>query len=122
MTELALSVVATAVLTSLLTLGLAYYLFNKRLKQRFEQELTEAIERLKAEVGPEIEARVKKGVIEGFKSLPSREILRDTTRSIAKTGLDIMGDSLKMATRPRSTTKPPARTGRRPGATPLDED
>ncbi len=122
MTELVLSIVATAVLTSLLTLALAQYIFNKRLKHRFEAELSDAIERLKAEVGPEIEARVKKGVLEGIKSLPSREILRDTTRSIAKTGLDIMGDGLKMATRPRTTGKSPSRSGKRPGATPLDED
>ncbi|MGB3622889.1 hypothetical protein FT643_02620 [Ketobacter sp. MCCC 1A13808] len=122
MTELAVSIIATALLSSFFTLGLAQYIFNKRLKHRLENELSEAIARIKAEVGPEVEARVKKGVMEGFKSLPSREVLRDTTRSIAKTGLDIMGDGLKMATRPRTTTKGQPKPGRRPGATPLDED
>ena len=77
-------------------------IFNKKFKNHYEKGLADAIEQFKAEVGPEIEDRVKKGVMEGFKSLPSKEVLRDTTRSIAKTGLDIMGDGLKMATRPRT--------------------
>lgn len=109
----ALTIIATALLSSLLTLGIAHYVFQKRFKNRYEQGVQDAIDKFKEEVGPEIEARVKKGVMEGFKALPSREILRDTTRTIAKTGLDIMGDSLKM-------TKRPPRT-RRPG-TPLDDD
>ncbi|MEE2732413.1 MAG: hypothetical protein VYA55_16455 [Pseudomonadota bacterium] len=118
MTATLLTIVATALLSSLLTLGIAQYVFQKRFKKRYEAGLQAAIEQFKAEVGPEIEARVKKGVMEGIKSLPSREMLRDTTRTIAKTGLDIMGDSLKMATRPAR----PRGTGRRPPGTPLDED
>lgn len=118
MAETLLTIVATALLSSLLTLGVAHLFFQKRLKSRYEAGLADAIERFKAEVGPEIEARVKQGVLEGIKSLPSREMLRDTTRTIAKTGLDIMGDSLKMATRPSRTRNP----GRRPGGTPLDDD
>lgn len=113
-----LTIIATALLSSLLTLGIAHFIFQSRLKHRYEEGITDAIERIKAEVGPEIEARVKQGVLDGFKSLPSKEMLRDTTRTIAKTGLDIMGDGLKMATRPSRTRGP----GRRPGGTPLDED
>jgi hypothetical protein len=118
MTQIVLTIIATALLSSLLTLSIAHYLFNKHLKSRYEKGLADAISQFKAEVGPEIESRVKQGVLEGIKSLPSREILRDTTRNIAKTGLDIMGDSLKMATRPTRGKG----TGRRPSGTPFDED
>lgn len=111
--QILFTILATAVLTSLITLALALYFFRKYAKPRYEQGLQQAIERLKAEVGPEIEKRVKQGVVDGFKSLPTREMLRDTTRNIAKTGLDIMGDGLKIASR---TTRP-----RRPG-TPLDDE
>lgn len=104
MTQIVLTVVATALLSSLLTLGIAHLVFRKHLKDRLDAELGKAIERFKEEVGPEMEARVKKGVMEGIKSIPSKELLRDTTRSIAKTGLDIMGDSFKMATRPRGSS------------------
>lgn len=102
MTTIIITIVTTAILSSLFTLILAQYIFNKKFKNQYEKGLADAIEQFKAEVGPEIEDRVKKGVMEGFKSLPSKEVLRDTTRSIAKTGLDIMGDGLKMATRPRT--------------------
>lgn len=107
-----LSIIATALLSSLFTLVLALHYFRKYAQPRYESAVQQAIERFKAEVGPEIEQRVKQGMLEGVKSLPSREILRDTTRNIAKTGLDIMGDGLKLATRSRP---------RRPG-TPLDDD
>lgn len=117
MIDIIITVVATAVLSSLLTLTIAHLVIKKRVKRQYEAGLANAIEQFKQEVGPDIEARVKKGVMEGVKSLPSKEILRDTTRTIAKTGLDIMGDSLKMATRPRSSNR---RTG--PGSKPYDDD
>ena len=113
MTTVILSIVATALLSSILTLTVALLYFRKQGKERYDKAVAAAIERFKAEVGPEIEQRVKQGVVEGVKSLPSREMLRDTTRTIARTGLDIVGDGLKMATRPRP---------RRPGGTPIDED
>lgn len=107
-----LTLLLTAVLASGFTLLIAYLLLRQQIRSRYENALTAAIERFKAEVGPEIEQRVKQGMLEGVKSLPSREMLRDTTRTIAKTGLDLVGDSLKMATRSRN---------RRPG-TPLDDE
>jgi len=108
------TILATAVLSSLITLVIALHYFRKHAKPRYDKAVGDAIERFKAEVGPEIEQRVKQGILEGIKSLPTREMLRDTTRTIAKTGLDIVGDGLKIATR---TTRP-----RRPGGTPLDDD
>lgn len=107
------TILATAVLSSLITLMIAIHYFRKHAKPRYDKAVGDAIARFKAEVGPEIEQRVKQGVLEGIKSLPTREVLRDTTRTIAKTGLDIVGDGLKIATR----TRP-----RRPGGTPLDDD
>jgi len=113
MSTLIISIVATALLSSVLTLSIALHYFRKYAKPRFDKAVDEAIEKFKAEVGPEIEQRVKKGVLDGVKSLPSKEMLRDTTRSIARTGLDIVGDGLKIATRPRP---------RRPGGTPMDDE
>jgi len=113
MATVIISIIATALLSSILTLSIALFYFRKQGKERYDKAVAAAIERFKAEVGPEIEQRVKSGVLEGIKSLPSREVLRDTTRTIARTGLDIVGDGLKMATRPRP---------RRPGGTPLDDD
>ena len=97
-----LIVVATAVLSSMITLGVGFVL----LRTSFDNKLHESIERFKQEVGAEVEFRVKKGVVEGIKSLPSKDVLKDTTMSLAKTSLDIFGDGLKMATRPRRPTSP----------------
>ena len=113
MAALIISIVSTALLSSVLTLSIALHYFRKHAKPRYEKAVDDGIEKFKAEVGPEIEQRVRKGVLDGIKSLPSREVLRDTTRTIARTGLDIVGDGLKIATRPRP---------RRPGGTPLDEE
>ena len=112
--ETLLTVLATALLSSAFTLLFAIHYFRRNTQSRVDEAVTRAIERFKAEVGPDIERRVKQGVLEGVKSLPTREMLLDTTRSIARTGLDIVGDGLKIATR---STRP-----RRPGGTPLDED
>ncbi len=111
--ETLLTVLATAILSSALTLAIAIHYFRTRAKPHYDKAVSDAIERFKAEVGPAIEQRVKQGVLEGIKSLPTREVLRDTTRTIAKTGLDIVGDGLKIATRSRP---------RRPGGTPLDDE
>ena len=125
MTQIILTIIATALLSSIMTLTIAHLVMKGRIKKHYEAGLAKAIEQFKQEVGPDIEARVKKGVVDGVKSLPSREILRDTTRTIAKTGLDIMGDSFKLATRPRSPTRRPGPTGSGPtgsGPKPYDED
>lgn len=111
--ETLLTILATAVLTSAITLLIAIQYFRIRAKARYDRAVSDAIERFKAEVGPTIEQRVKQGVLDAIKSLPTREVLRDTTRTIARTGLDIVGDGIKIATRSRP---------RRPGGTPLDED
>ncbi|HVL00756.1 MAG TPA: hypothetical protein VM553_13130 [Dongiaceae bacterium] len=107
-----LALVGVALLSSLFTLAVAYYALQKQIKARYDAAVKDAIDRFKAEVGPEIEQRVKQGMLDGVKSLPSREVLLDTTRTFAKTGLDLVGDSLKMATRSRT---------RKPG-TPLDDE
>ncbi len=91
----ALVIILTAVLSSLLTLGVAYYFIRKLVQERGEKTVREITERFKNDVGPELEKRVAQGVRSGFASLPSREVLRDTTRNMAKTGVDIVGDTLK---------------------------
>lgn len=106
------TIIATALLSSIFTLAIGFYILRKHAGTRYDNAVKDAIERFKVEVGPEIEQRVKQGMLEGVKSLPSKEVLRDTTRTIAKTGLDLVGDSLKLATRSRS---------KRPG-TPLDDE
>lgn len=88
-------VVATAMLSSLLTLGIGYLVLQGYMRRQFEAGLRETIRRINAEVGPEIEARVKKGVKEGVKSLPTREVLKETTWNMARTGAELVNEGIK---------------------------
>ncbi len=74
-------ILGSAVLASVCTLGLAGYLFDRRYKKRLEAELDERVEAYRKRF---------QAVLDAVASLPSSEVLRETTRSAAKTGLDLM--------------------------------
>jgi len=88
--ELVVAIVATALLSSAATLGLAYWFF----KRYFQPELESKLEKLKRDVGEVIEARVRKGFLDGVSSLYSAEGIRDTTRNMAKTGVTLVNERL----------------------------
>lgn len=83
-------VIATAILSSATTLGLAYWVFKRYLKNELEAKL----QQLKDDVGEIIEVRVRKGFLDGVASLYSAEGIRDTTRNMAKTGVTLVNDRL----------------------------
>ncbi len=96
---------ATAALSSALTLGLAYYLYRKRWLPRLEEELRtrEALldEKLAA-FGERLEGHVRRGIVDGVAALPSSEVIREGTRSLARTGLEVMNAGLDSLLGPRS--------------------
>lgn len=83
-------VIATAILSSATTLGLAYWIFQRY----FRRELAEQLGKLKEEVGEIIETRVRKGFLDGVTSLYSPDAIRDTTRNMAKTGVTLVNDRI----------------------------
>lgn len=101
----ALVIILTALLSSLLTLGIAYWFIKKLIDDKAEATVKEITKRFKEDVGPELESRVAQGVRTGFASLPSKEVLRDTTRNMAKTGANIVGDTLKPFLKQKSNLK-----------------
>ncbi|MCG8669194.1 MAG: hypothetical protein MI867_07245 [Pseudomonadales bacterium] len=103
----ALVIVLTAILSSLLTLGIAYWFIRKLIDYKAEETVAKITQRFKDDVGPELEERVAQGVRSGFASLPSREVIRDTTRNMAKTGVDIVGDTLKPFLKTKGNYKSP---------------
>lgn len=96
-------VIATALLSSVFTLGIGYVVLHRYMRKQFEAGLKEAIRRINAEVGPEIESRVKKGVRDGVKSLPSREVLKETTWNMARTGAELVNEGIKPFLKKRRT-------------------
>ncbi len=80
----------TAVLTSAITLGVGYWIYDRHLKARVQQAVDEKIEKL----GATMEERVRNGIVQGVASIPSVEVIRGTTRTMAETGVNIIGESL----------------------------
>ncbi len=87
---LILLILTTAIVTSALTLGVAWLLYENWLKDQIQAEMDDNIEKL----GRTMEERVKKGIRDGVSSIPSTEVLRDTTRTMTETGVNIIGQSL----------------------------
>lgn len=97
----ALTIVATALLSSALTVGLLWWLYQRRLKAELEAQgqriLADVEARLQAALaalGEVVEERVKQGLIRGVAAIPSSEVLSDTTRSAARTGADLASRGL----------------------------
>lgn len=101
MRDLVLLTISGAVLSSLLTLGLAYLVFERHTKARLRREIEEQVEEATARMrqvleqeidraGEVIEERVRQGVLKAVTDLPSSEILRGTTQNVVRTGVDLM--------------------------------
>ena len=110
----ALMIVAGAVLSSALTLGLAYCFFERHYKERLRKELDEQVDGYQRRfeevldheierIGGVIETRVRKGVLDAVASIPSSEVIQETTQSVVRTGVDLVeaGLSTFLGTKPR---------------------
>ena len=103
-----------ALLSSVLTLALAYYFFERHYKdqlrreleeqvedgtQRFQQVLAQEIDR----AGDVVEDRVRQGVLKAVASLPSSEVIQGTTQNVVRTGVDLVEAGLQtfLGSKPR---------------------
>lgn len=89
---------AVAGLSSLLTLTVVgiwlNYSVRPSLKRELEQFFTEQGEQASSRIAERVEIAVKRGVVEGVKSLSTRDVLQDTTRNLAKTSAEIVEERL----------------------------
>ncbi len=97
----ALLILASASLSSLLTLALGFYLFDRHYKKRllleidgraeaYSQRFQEVLDGEVEKLGETVEARVRQGVLGAVASLPSSEVIQGTTQSAVQTGVDLM--------------------------------
>lgn len=97
-------IVATALLSSLTTLGLGCWLFQTRVKPKLleeaERQLNHHLERAVDEIGREVETRVQVGVRQAVASLPSTEVLAGAGRTAAKSGVDLVSSLLRVGRKP----------------------
>lgn len=88
------TIVATAVLSAVCTLGVVWWIYARRLRPRIEEDLEKKIARLEDELGQLIRARVRQGVLDAVASLPSTNVLRETQRTVVKTAADLLEGGL----------------------------
>lgn len=109
-----ITILATAALSSIGTLALAYLLFRlfrRRWQERLDAEFAsrraavleemearlEAVgERLRERLGKTVEDGVRSGIAAALKDLPSSDLVKDTTRSVARTGAELLGEGLNV--------------------------
>ena len=92
-------VLATALITAVLTLSVAWYLYHRYVKQ----VLNEWIDTRSAEIGAELEERVRQGVEQGIRdgvSSLGADVVRKTGEGAVRTGLGIIGDGVNVWLRP----------------------
>jgi hypothetical protein len=80
------TILSTAVLSSLLTLALAYWWIDRLLRRRLERRMDE----LQEELGAALQERVRRGVVEGVASIPSTAVLKGTGQTLTATAGDLL--------------------------------
>lgn len=91
--ELAI-VVGTALTSSLLTAGLAYWIYLKKIRPRLEREIERKLGQMEEELGHLIRSRVRQGVLDAVAALPSASVLRETQKTVARTAADLVEGGL----------------------------
>lgn len=107
-----LDILATAVISSALTVGLLTWWINRTLWPRLRDELDEGLRELDERIdearedldetivraGRELEASVKRGVreglLEGVAEIPSARVVKGATMSAARVGVDLMTEGM----------------------------
>ena len=89
---------ATAISSSLITLIVVafwgHFYFQPRLRNNLQQELDEQVENAAQVISERVEEGVRRGLVEGVRNLPSREVLEGASRSLARTGAELVSERL----------------------------
>lgn len=90
-------VLLIAVFSALLTLVIGYSVYMRfllpRLQAEIDKQFDEKLEQAVEVLSVEIKEAVRKGVLRAVSDIPSTDTLRETTQTLAKTGVEIMGAS-----------------------------
>jgi len=91
-------ILATAVTASLMTLGVLAawmkFFVSPSLARDLETLLKEQAEQAADLMAVKVEEAVRRGIVDGVTSLPTREVLQGTTRNIARTSVEIVEERL----------------------------
>jgi len=71
-----------------------HFYFQPRLKRQLHNELDEQTQRAARLIADRVEEAVKRGLVDGVRALPTREMLEQTSRTLARSSGEIVGDRL----------------------------
>tara|TARA_R110001606_G_scaffold111327_4_gene237808 strand:+ start:12873 stop:13184 length:312 start_codon:yes stop_codon:yes gene_type:complete len=94
MMEILITAALSALLTLVVVAAWAHFYFQPRLKRALQQELDEQSQRAARVIADSVEEAVKRGLVDGVRALPTREMLEQTSRSLARSSGEIVGDRL----------------------------
>ncbi len=105
-----LLIVATALLSSLLTCVLAFAWFQLRIRpslmDQLDEEFRYRLDEASEVIGERVEEAVRAGLVEGVTALGSREVLEGTTRNLARSSAEIVEERVnRMFGRSRGTRR-----------------
>ena len=93
-----LTILITSVISALITLAVIaawmHFIVSPRVAADLEVLLREQSERAADLMAEKVEEGVRRGVIDGVTSIPTREVLQGTTRNIARTSVEIVESRL----------------------------
>lgn len=89
-----ITAVLCAVLSCALTATWIRYRITPRLKEDLDREFQVRLEHASDVLSERVEQAVRRGVVDGFTGLASREVLEDTTRNIARSGAEFVEERL----------------------------
>ena len=89
-----LTILVTSIISALITLTVVaawmHFIVSPRVGADLEVLLREQAERAADLMAEKVEEGVRRGVIDGVTSIPTREVLQGTTRNIARTSVEIV--------------------------------
>ena len=93
-----LTILVTSIISALITLTVVaawmHFIVSPRVGADLEVLLREQAERAADLMAEKVEEGVRRGVIDGVTSIPTREVLQGTTRNIARTSVEIVESRL----------------------------
>ena len=95
MTAILLSAVLSAAITLAVVAIWGQVYFMPRLRRSVRQDIDEEARKASDLIAESVEEAVKRGINEGVRNLPTREMLEETSRSLARSSTELVGDIVK---------------------------
>ncbi len=94
MTTILLTAVITAAITLFVVALWGHFHLQPRLMRALKRELDEEARKAADLIAASVEEAVKRGINDGVRNLPTREMLEETSRSLARSSTELVGERI----------------------------